>query len=124
MRDSLASPARMEVVPRGRVELPTPAFSGPRSTGELPRHRHNQRFYGISAAQESKNVGQNLAADFIAMKQILRLALLASGRRFSSDRHFIDSSNSFIQSRFFRTSRGFAPSGGPTMPSFSIKSIK
>src|SRR6185437_8328129 len=27
------------VVPRGRVELPTPAFSGPRSTGELPRHR-------------------------------------------------------------------------------------
>ena len=27
-----------EVVPGGRVELPTPAFSGPRSTGELPRH--------------------------------------------------------------------------------------
>jgi hypothetical protein len=27
------------VVPGGRVELPTPAFSGPRSTGELPRHR-------------------------------------------------------------------------------------
>ena len=26
-------------VPGGRVELPTPAFSGPRSTGELPRHR-------------------------------------------------------------------------------------
>lgn len=26
------------MVPRGRVELPTPAFSGPRSTGELPRH--------------------------------------------------------------------------------------
>ena len=26
------------VVPGGRVELPTPAFSGPRSTGELPRH--------------------------------------------------------------------------------------
>jgi hypothetical protein len=25
------------VVPGGRVELPTPAFSGPRSTGELPR---------------------------------------------------------------------------------------
>src|ERR1700722_15485153 len=34
------------MVPRGRVELPTPAFSGPRSTGELPRHRHNLRFYG------------------------------------------------------------------------------
>jgi hypothetical protein len=26
------------MVPGGRVELPTPAFSGPRSTGELPRH--------------------------------------------------------------------------------------
>jgi hypothetical protein len=34
------------MVPRGRIELPTPAFSGPRSTGELPRHRNNQRFYG------------------------------------------------------------------------------
>jgi hypothetical protein len=37
--------------------------------------------------------------------------------------YFIDSSNSFIQSRFFRTSRGLAPSGGPTIPSFSIKSM-
>jgi hypothetical protein len=30
-------------VPGGRVELPTPAFSGPRSTGELPRHRGSKR---------------------------------------------------------------------------------
>jgi hypothetical protein len=37
------------MVPRGRVELPTPAFSGPRSTGELPRHRNNERFYGKAA---------------------------------------------------------------------------
>jgi hypothetical protein len=37
--------------------------------------------------------------------------------------HSCDSSNSFIQLRFLRTSRGFVPSGGPTMPSFSIKSI-
>src|ERR1017187_2504654 len=36
--------AGREMVPRGRVELPTPAFSGPRSTGELPRHRE-QTFY-------------------------------------------------------------------------------
>src|SRR5579862_8806494 len=43
------------MVPRGRVELPTPAFSGPRSTGELPRHRHNQGFYGKRAALESEN---------------------------------------------------------------------
>src|ERR1017187_2164757 len=34
------------MVPGGRVELPTPAFSGPRSTGELPRHRGSERFYG------------------------------------------------------------------------------
>ena len=40
---------RWEMVPRGGVELPTPAFSGPRSTGELPRHRHNTRFYGKQA---------------------------------------------------------------------------
>ena len=33
------------MVPGGRVELPTPAFSGPRSTGELPRHGADKRFY-------------------------------------------------------------------------------
>src|SRR5271168_3531892 len=42
----------MQVVPRGRIELPTPAFSGPRSTGELPRHRGEQRFYGKATGQE------------------------------------------------------------------------
>src|SRR5580704_4158248 len=36
---------RVRMVPGGRVELPTPAFSGPRSTGELPRHRGEQTFY-------------------------------------------------------------------------------
>ena len=43
------------MVPRGRVELPTPAFSGPRSTDELPRHRNNPRFYGKAAAGEREN---------------------------------------------------------------------
>jgi hypothetical protein len=38
--------------------------------------------------------------------------------------HCEESSNSFIQLRFFRTSRGLVPSGGPTMPSFSIRSIR
>ena len=33
----------IRMVPGGRVELPTPAFSGPRSTGELPRHRGNSK---------------------------------------------------------------------------------
>jgi len=37
--------------------------------------------------------------------------------------HCTDSSNSFIQSFFFSTSRGFDPSAGPTIPSFSIRSI-
>ena len=40
-----------------------------------------------------------------------------------SANHCDDSSNSFIQLRFLRTSRGLVPSGGPTMPSFSIRSI-
>ena len=35
-----------------------------------------------------------------------------------------DSSNSRIQFRFLRTSRGLVPSGGPTMPSFSMRSIR
>src|SRR5438445_12238724 len=38
----MSSPA-IRMVPGGRVELPTPAFSGPRSTGELPRHRKNSK---------------------------------------------------------------------------------
>ncbi len=43
------------VVPGGRVELPTPAFSGPRSTGELPRHRGSKRFYGRDAGVSIKD---------------------------------------------------------------------
>jgi hypothetical protein len=41
------------MVPGGRVELPTPAFSGPRSTGELPRHRGDKHSTG--AAGNSQN---------------------------------------------------------------------
>ena len=41
----------------------------------------------------------------------------------SNSSYFMDSSNSRIQSFFFSTSRGFDPSGGPTIPSFSIKSM-
>src|SRR5579862_2859110 len=39
------------VVPGGRVELPTPAFSGPRSTGELPRHRWNRTIVRVRKAR-------------------------------------------------------------------------
>jgi hypothetical protein len=38
------------VVPGGRVELPTPAFSGPRSTGELPRRFGRQKIVRALAA--------------------------------------------------------------------------
>jgi hypothetical protein len=65
------------MVPRGKIELPTPAFSGPRSTGELPRHRYNQRFYGISGTQESKNVRRKSAQKYTEGTGPL-------------DRHFID----------------------------------
>ena len=37
-----------KMVAGGRVELPTPAFSGPRSTGELPRHRKNTNYTEIA----------------------------------------------------------------------------
>ena len=161
------------MVPRGRIELPTPAFSGPRSTGELPRHRNNKRFYGKQAAKERAGIGQSrqeptaevqstqripqrtpkslrplhLCGRFgfsfcgSEAKSLAREGSLVeqtapdSGQRSWSSRksirdancadgHFIDSSNSRIQSFFLRTSRGLAPSAGPTMPSFSIKSIR
>jgi hypothetical protein len=38
------------VVPGGRVELPTPAFSGPRSTGELPRQFGRQKIVRVLEA--------------------------------------------------------------------------
>ena len=38
--------------------------------------------------------------------------------------HCADSSNSFIHVLPLSTSRGRVPSGGPTMPSFSMMSIK
>ena len=43
-RGRLRREVREEMVPGGRIELPTPAFSGPRSTGELPRHRGSCHF--------------------------------------------------------------------------------
>ena len=46
------------------------------------------------------------------------------GNQTASPHQCIDSSNSFIQLLPFRTSRGRVPSGGPTIPSFSIRSIK
>ena len=40
------------------------------------------------------------------------------------NRQCIDWSNSRIQSFFLRTSRGLEPSAGPTIPSFSMRSIR
>ena len=48
------------MVPRGRIELPTPAFSGPRSTGELPRHGTEIDFTENRRAAQSGNADRNL----------------------------------------------------------------
>src|SRR6267143_6390184 len=50
-----------------------------------------------------------------------RREISTTSARFAT--HSADWSNSRIQLRFLRTSRGLVPSGGPTMPSFSIKSM-
>jgi hypothetical protein len=52
------------MVPRGRIELPTPAFSGPRSTDELPRHGDNHRFYGKGAGVKRENAWADRATRF------------------------------------------------------------
>lgn len=110
MRKSLRGEHTEEMVPGGRVELPTPAFSGPRSTGELPRHRVNPK---IVTARRGDVEKQSLAA-------LISLRFAAQMRKLL---YFSDSSNSRIQSFFFSTSRGLVPSAGPTMPSFSMISI-
>ena len=89
---------RPGMVPGARIELATPAFSGRRSTNELPRHK---QFRNCRGDVESCQFGEKNSANQCA-----------------------ESSNSFIQLRFFSTSRGLVPSGGPTMPSFSMRSIR
>src|SRR5271170_3575042 len=123
------------MVPRGRVELPTPAFSGPRSTGELPRHRHNKRFYGKAAATERekrrsqfatearRHRGQEIGKQKIEIRKG-QPQLRHQPSPLALHTYRVESSNSFIQSLVLRTSRGLEPSAGPTMPSFSMRSIK
>src|SRR6266436_5706890 len=88
---------KTKLVPGARIELATPAFSGRRSTNELPRHKG---FRNCMVHADLCQFGE---------------------KRFAN--HSADWSNSRIQLRFLRTSRGLVPSGGPTMPSFSIKSM-
>src|ERR1700683_2090206 len=45
----------IRMVPRARIGLATPAFLGPRSTNELPRHGSSLRFYGKVAALKREN---------------------------------------------------------------------
>jgi hypothetical protein len=94
--------ARM--VPRGRIELPTPAFSGPRSTDELPRHGDNQRFYGKGAGVGRKN-GARLnhlvcvealwaahegAAEFVEAKDTMRVLGDSDANAFADRANFAD----------------------------------
>ena len=54
MESGIYSAVALSMVPGGRVELPTPAFSGPRSTGELPRHLCSQKI--VRALSKRVNV--------------------------------------------------------------------
>jgi hypothetical protein len=64
------------MVPRGRIELPTPAFSGPRSTDELPRHGDNQRFYGKDAGVKRENAWADWATQFESQLSRVEIATL------------------------------------------------
>ena len=69
------------MVPGGRVGLPTPAFSGPRSTGELPRHRGSPRFYGCDAGVSIKEsffwqITSNLSIQHYTLATRRRLTLV------------------------------------------------
>ncbi len=48
---------RNTMVPGGRIELPTPAFSGLRSTNELPRHSEEQTFYTLRREKRNSSGG-------------------------------------------------------------------
>ena len=66
------------MVPGGRIELPTPAFSGPRSTGELPRHRKKiriLRFYGRA------QVLSNRYTDHVSLHFVASLTLEPSQKQ-------------------------------------------
>src|SRR5579864_615353 len=53
------------MVPGGRVELPTPAFSGPRSTGELPRQFGRQKI--VRAREAGSKRWEQLLPDQFAI---------------------------------------------------------
>src|ERR1700756_3353953 len=72
----MASPMRN--VPGGRVELPTPAFSGPRSTGELPRHRGSQRFYGCGMIEARDNRQQARSGKTERLKSLGRKTVMTT----------------------------------------------
>ncbi len=116
LRAELAALVDVGVVPGARIELATPAFSGRRSTNELPWHCTNSR--------EAHTVCQIIAARKFAANLRRRNCALGASVKNRGAYSCADWSNSRIQLRFFNTSRGLVPSGGPTMPSFSIRSIK
>ena len=66
------------MVPRARIGLATPAFSGPRSTGELPRHRCIKQFYGKFGGLTNEN-GVRWEGSF----RLMRLSVAAEFKRFT-----------------------------------------
>ncbi len=97
---------------------------------------------GLMTAGGGSTDGWQLLWDDLAVRRMGRARVLTSMRRpvsrprssnhrltldyqrLTLNSYFSDWSNSRIQSFFFSTSRGLVPSAGPTMPSFSIMSIK
>jgi hypothetical protein len=72
--DMLAFPVGIDgewMVPGARIELATPAFSGRRSTSELPRHANN--FSSLGATRQRVNSAGKLTAgqfEFLTMSYV------------------------------------------------------
>jgi site-specific DNA recombinase len=122
------------MVPGARIELATPAFSGRRSTSELPRHGSSLLILGSHGFCVKSRLDAFLAltrqrkwheGPKFDCTTKPKLTILPDPRRFRATvQGCCESSNSRIQLRAFKSSRGLVPSGGPTMPSLSIKSIR
>jgi hypothetical protein len=101
---------------------------GFRTTDQSPKRIRGRLIPKICFVEGRVDCARDIEAFFAGRILIIRAPFHRESppvlRKCTRQVYFIESSKSFIQSRFLRTSRGFAPSGGPTMPSFSIRSIK
>jgi|GEM_PF-4571922 len=131
----LACPSAWERSAGKGVSLAVQVVLGVKQTGE-------KVLLGLMTAGAGSTDGWQLLLDDLAARRMGRARVLTSMcrpvsrprpsnhgltldyQRLTLNSYFSDWSNSRIQSFFFSTSRGFVPSAGPTMPSFSIMSIR